>query len=505
MLRYGDGTPFPFEDAFLDMLVDAVEACATALAATAHLDRKRAEAEAVLQAIGEEERRLLMFERAVAAACEPGPDGEATPAMRAAEQTRSAMQAAVELSREQLRQISAEKAAPPSWHRTARRVQAAVARFFASRLLPDTRWAWAWDVSGPAPRAEVASQDPRFRVVFDLEVPPAWQAPVRIDSLAPDLVVQLPRRRWLRTPVETAIPLGRCFLVAARHDERGHELVIRKPDGSGWRIDLPRDSQPSAAALDRRGREVGSGLVRETELAALISAIDRELPTMRLPRQARDVLLDGTSVNDIPDTTLAVRALLDAIGPTVREIRNRSRMPGELTLKRDVADGVREELFVSRATLTASYASLPAEYRRLLDDAGFGRGLTTGLTELVDQSSQPAILARATPAPPPAPAHSTSPALAARPSSPAPAAALAETVPAEAVRARPSPTPRTRRETQPLVLAPLVPAPPVRPSHSPTQPRIVRVSAEELRRSADPTMPSILAAPPFRRLATPTG
>src|SRR5690606_40681154 len=34
MLRYGDGSPFPFDDAFLDLLVDAVDACTTMLAAT---------------------------------------------------------------------------------------------------------------------------------------------------------------------------------------------------------------------------------------------------------------------------------------------------------------------------------------------------------------------------------------------------------------------------------------------------------------------------------------
>jgi hypothetical protein len=162
-------------------------------------------------------------------------------------------------------------------------------------------------------------------------------------------------------------------------------------------------------------------------------------------------------------------------------------MPGELTLKRDVADGRREELYVSRANLTALYGSLPGEYRRLLDAAGFGRGLTTGIAELAAQASQPAIPARGTPPPP---ARSSAPAIPARPSAPATAA-------------RPT-APRPRHPTQPL----LAQAPP-RPSGSLTVPRTPRLTAEELRqRAVDPTIPSILAAPPrapIRRLETPTG
>jgi hypothetical protein len=164
--------------------------------------------------------------------------------------------------------------------------------------------------------------------------------------------------------------------------------VIRKRDGSGWRIDLPRDGQPSATALDGRGRTAGTGLVRTDELTALIEVMDRELATMELRRTARDVMLDGARLTDLADTTLAPRALLAELGPTVRSIRQRSRVPGELSLKRDVSDGMREELYVSRANLTARYASLPEEYRRLLDDAGFGRGLTTGIAELAAEAPQ---------------------------------------------------------------------------------------------------------------------
>jgi hypothetical protein len=329
----------------------------------------------------------------------------------------------------------------------------------------------------------------------------------------PDLIVHLPRRRWLRAPVETAIPLGRCLLASARHDDRGRELVIRRPDGSGWRIDMPRDGQPSAATLDRRGRASGTALVSETELAPLIGAIDRELATSRLPRHARDVLLDGTRLTEVDDTTLAARALLGELAPAVHAIRQRSRMPGELTLKRDIADGRREEIYISRASLTARYASLPTEYRRLLDDAGFGRGLTTGIAELTERASQPEIPAR----PSPAPARAAAPVRLARASVPTFQPQLQPRTSAPAIPAHgsdsaiPTPIPaqdalpRHRHETLPLLATPL--AAPLARTSVPARPATQQPQDDERarRRREERTIPSVVVTLPFRRLATPTG
>ncbi len=393
MLRYGDGTPFPFDDAFLDLLIDAVEACATMLAATANLDQRRAEADAMLQAIGEEERRLVLFERAVAAACAPATHEQPTPADRAAERTRSAMLSAVERSREQLQQMSEVKAAAPGWHRTARRVHAAAGRFFARRLLHGTHWAWAWSADGSVPRAEAVAQDARFRVVFDLELPPTWRAPVRIDSLAPELIARLPRHRWLRKPVEDAVPLGRCLLTAARHDGRGHELVIRRPDGAGWRIELPEQGQASAAAIDRRGRVLGSALVSDAELAPLIDALDRELTTHQLQRHAREVTLDGAKLTELADTTLAAhapgrarahRARDPAAQPGARRAvaqarRRRRRARGDLHLALEPDRALREP---ARSD-TASTSTTPAS----------AAGSSTGVLEPPRRTSQPAVAA----------------------------------------------------------------------------------------------------------------
>jgi hypothetical protein len=374
MLRYGDGTPFPFGEELLELLEDAVATCTQMLAATASLDRQRAEAEAALVRIGEEERRLVMFERAVAAVCTPPPSAAQSVAAAAAEQTRSAMATAVDQSRDRLRRLSAAQGSAPGWARTARRVQAAAARFFERHVLPGTGWTWLWDVTTGVARAETTGYGARFRVCFDVDLPPPWDAAIPIATLAPGTVAQLPQPRWLRRPVDAPIALDEHAVVRAVYDVDRRELVIRERGAraGGWHIELPHHSMGTVTLLDRRDRPRASSFVEPTELASLLRAIDAAMLAPGLARHAREVILGGRPVSELADTTLAPRALLDELGPVVREIRARSRMPGELTLKRDIADGKREELYVSRAALTARYASLPPRYRMLLDAAGFG-------------------------------------------------------------------------------------------------------------------------------------
>src|SRR5262249_10140965 len=134
------------------------------------------------------------------------------------------------------------------------------------------------------------------------------------------------------------------------------------------------------------------GLLPDDEIGALVRAIDDQMILHLRARHARGVSLDGIPVCDLADTTAATRALLDEIGPTVRMIRERSKVPGELSLKRDVTDKIREEVSIARAGWTARSAGLPPPYKQLRDAAGFGRGVDSVVNDEPPQrSSQPAF------------------------------------------------------------------------------------------------------------------
>jgi hypothetical protein len=62
--------------------------------------------------------------------------------------------------------------------------------------------------------------------------------------------------------------------------------------------------------------------------------------------------------------------VLQQLTPLSRTIRERSRVSGELVLKRDIGGGRREELFVPRAQLAQQFAKLPMEYRKPFEDMG---------------------------------------------------------------------------------------------------------------------------------------
>src|SRR5690606_1167786 len=69
--------------------------------------------------------------------------------------------------------------------------------------------------------------------------------------------------------------------------------------------------------------------------------------------------------------------MLMSLAPIVREIRVRSRVPGELVLKRDLGDGRREEVFIPRRDLESKFEVLPYEYQACFSAVGLGGEATS--------------------------------------------------------------------------------------------------------------------------------
>ncbi|HEX2691633.1 MAG TPA: hypothetical protein VHN14_33710 [Kofleriaceae bacterium] len=407
MLRFGDGTPFPLDESFLEVLVDAVGACTAMLTTTACMEDRHARARKRHHELLQEEHTLECFGesvRAAAAVCVPVDRPRSAPAELVCRRTIAAMQHALNHAREQLKQSAEDNAAKLGRGEAAQQVELAIGQFFEGHVLPGSAWSWSWDVTPARPSFEATARGARFTVDFDLEEDVLWRAPIRIAALAPGIVLDLPRRRWLGKPTLTPMLLDRYMLVGARGDLEGWRFEIQERAGAaaGWRITLPREGEGSATTFDRRGRAIAVAPIALSQIAALVGAIERQIGARLCARHVRTVLLDGVIVSQIEDTTAAARALLDAIGPIVREIRTRSRVPGELSLKRDVAAGVREELFVSRLQLAACYASLPPQYRHLLDAIGVG-GAMTGAQDQHDPGAAAELPPHAGPPPIPQP------------------------------------------------------------------------------------------------------
>jgi hypothetical protein len=376
MLRYGDGSPFPFDEDFLGIVVDAVDACTAMFEAADELEQKRAKARESRRDLDAEDRRLEVLEKSIVMAISQTDSG-GNVSRRTAKRALAQVRKTIDASRTQLRRhVVAEPRPGPA----ASRVHEAAQRFFDRHCLPATRWTWSWY----ATHAEATAASGRFTAAFDLELAPPWCGPIRIAELASGAVVRLPRPRLFGAPIVAPVEVDKLWLVGASRDAAGIVLAIReRPTAArGWRLELPDHGQATCVAVDRRGREIGGAheLLRDAATTRLVEVVDAAIAGMRANRHTREVCLDGEPLAVLVDVAAAGRAMIAQLEPTIRAIRAKSRVPGELCLKRDIAAGVREELFVPRATITARYANLSAEYKALLDDAGLGGALTGTFT-----------------------------------------------------------------------------------------------------------------------------
>lgn len=389
MFRYGDGSPFPFEENFIDIMAAAVESCAAMFTAAAELEALRAKARDAKKEADEEGRRLGALEKSIEAAvfpARPSAAKEATITQQTAQRLLAAVKSAINGSRVQLEKHAASAAAEPRPDRSAQQVQAAAGRFFERTQLPNTSWTWRWHAGDGLASAEASCRSGRFGATFDLELEPAWRTPVRCGALAAAVTALLPKKRAFGKPAPARVLLDKCVLVRAQLDGNGHQLLVRESAqrSAGWRIHLPERGIPSCTPLGADGKALGPEVEIEGDhggLNRLIEAVDAAMDAMREQRKAREVTLGDAPLVTIGDPTVAPRALLEQLTPTIRAIRAKSRVPGEMCLKRDIADGRREEVFLPRAAIAAKFARLPAEYRHFFENAGLAREDTVEVSD----------------------------------------------------------------------------------------------------------------------------
>lgn len=381
MYRYGDGTPFPYDENFIDIVGAAVDSCAAMFAAAATLEGQRAKARDAKREADAEGAKLAALERSIEGAValsSPSVSKDATLVQQTALRALEGARHAITTARGALEKRTVAAAAEPRVDRAMQSALQAAATFFDSHHLPRTAWSWSWKANVGATASAFSA---KFTVTFDLPDPP-WNGPAKLSTILPGLVVRLPHRRLLGKPAPQKVNLDKGALLEAERDGDEIILVIREhahKASAGWRIGL--DSLNATAAsvtlLDNDGSLSGVEMVLGGDdgiaLARLAAAVVDAMEPALERRRTRDVTIGKAALRTMTDPSEPAKALLDLLAPTIRTMVQKSRVPGEISLKRDIADGRREELFVSRVSIAAKYASLPPEYRQLFDAAGLGR------------------------------------------------------------------------------------------------------------------------------------
>jgi hypothetical protein len=397
MYRYGDGTPFPLDENFIETLTAAVEACTNAFVPLTELDARREKARDVRREAERELGRLGDLEATVIGALVPfaPPDGKKPGLTQQVSQKIAAgVKTAVAEARRQVEgRVSAIDAlAAPKTSSGA--VLEALRPFFEEQQLPNATWITSWDVRGAEPSANAVATSGRVSASFEL-IPDPFRAPIRVEQLAEGIVVHMMKRGVFGRTKPAPIDLGKYVMVAFERNGREAVATLKEnPNKSalGLRFAVT-DAGATWVSITAAGDADGEPSTLDSDDVAPVRQLTERayaaLKDLASRRTLVDLSLGTTPLSDLEEPRIIPLELLAQLTPLARTIRERSRMSGELILKRDIGDGRREELFVPRATLAARFARLPHEYRQAFEDMG-----------ITSEETSPAIHSGRPPAPP---------------------------------------------------------------------------------------------------------
>jgi hypothetical protein len=388
MYRYGDGTPFPLDENFIETLTTAVETCTNAFLPLAELDTRRDRARDTRKGGDRETAKLADLERDTLAALASYLGDKKPPTSitaQLADKLGATVKATIADSKKQIEARIAQTEAQAAPRTAADGVVKALGPFFEVHTLPKTAWIMSWDARGTEVAADAVATAGRLAASFSLAVD-SYRSPIRVDTLAEAVVVHMMRKGMFGKAKPAPIDLGKYVLVAYERTANERVLTLKEnankaspglrfavvENGATWvSISATGDAEGEANPLDVDDLDAVRRLA-DGATNALKDLIDK--------RRLVDLSLGGVPIADLVEPRTAPFELLAQLTPLARSIRERSRMSGELVLKRDIGDNRREELFVPRATLAQQFLALPEEYRKPFEDMG-----------IASEDTQPAI------------------------------------------------------------------------------------------------------------------
>lgn len=410
MYRYGDGTPFPLDENFIETLTSAVEACTGAFMPLTELDTRRDNAKAGRGDADRELSKLNELEKSLSAALSPYmvPDKRAAQAQGVAQKTLQTAKLAIQQARAQVEGRVSALEAQASASTASDAVLHALRPFFDHHQLPNAKWIMSWDVRGAEPVANAVATSGRLMATFSLVVDP-YRQPVRVDQLAEAVIVHMMKKGLLGKAKPAPVELGKYVMVAFEKKHGENVITLKeKPDRSsqGLRFTVGEKGATwqSLSPSGEPDSEFNPLDVEDVDgIRRLGEGASKALDGLMGHRTLTDITLGSQDLAQLPEPRIVPMEVLTQLTPLARTIRERSRMSGELVLKRDIGGGRREELFVPRAQLSAKFAKLPMEYRRPFEEMGVAGEDTQPAIQLPESMRPPARPNKGSAPPPPPP------------------------------------------------------------------------------------------------------
>jgi hypothetical protein len=388
---YGDSTPTPFDTNFLEDLRDAMDFAAAIAEADQQIVTAAARGDALQAGAEAETARLQALVHAMlagAASADRGEEGSATARLTSelarivSERHEAAGESVAQRLAEDIRALEAATLAARG------RYPAILERWVLVRNPPDASCSLRLEAVAQGKDKDehgyvaelIGRSDLGLDWSIEMAIPEGspWSKLLRVDRIADGLAILAPQMTGLikKEVKRKKQKLERHFVTKLVDDGTTVRVELRaeigEPAGFDISVDLGERLVTAARTGDDGDAPVGPFATaaedRETliELAAKLRASARELPKRRLVAAALDDLpFDGTNPDAQPTLVQIVSRLVAKLAPTVNEISARSRAEDELVLRRGLADGHREEIFLQKATLRDKLAPLDGPHRAL--------------------------------------------------------------------------------------------------------------------------------------------
>ena len=376
MYRYGDGTPFPLDENFIETLTAAVESCTAAFTPLTELDLRRDKAREGRKEADKEVARLMELDKALSASLAPFLNAADKKLVQGlAQKISAAAKQTLTQAKQQLdtRVQQYETAASPSTAAAA--VMKGLSTFFADHQLPKSTWIMSWDVRGVDPVANAVATAGKLSAQFTLAVD-NWRQPIRVDQLAEAVVVHMMKKGVFGKAKPAPVELGKYVVVAFERTANEQVVTLKESPNKtspGLRFAVSGDSATwvsISAAGDAEGEPNPLDMDDVAGIRRLADMANKTLEPLTKSRALVELMLGGKTIVELADPKAVPLELLSQLTPLARSIREKSRMSGELVLKRDIAGGRREELFIERTKLAQQFMALPDEYRKPFEDMG---------------------------------------------------------------------------------------------------------------------------------------
>ncbi|MBI5480812.1 MAG: hypothetical protein HY906_18280, partial [Deltaproteobacteria bacterium] len=375
---YGDSTMFPFAPDFIEIVRHAVDAGVQLMAAQHAMGKARRRTDSVEQQRQGIRAQLATLGDALSATLEPFLLGKSERAARVCKLIRERSKELIAAEEESLEgavteKMSSSRTAIESARQSSFR---AIETFVLRHDLPET------DVG-----LHLVAEESRYRgqalvttpfgaeAVFDLAIPTAhdWGQPRRVVELSAGTEVHVPMESGIFTKKIEPRPvkLDRLFIAEVAISSTRTLITLRKGprSGAGYQIEV-LDEEVPRAILSHVTEEGATGpeeplTLGDQDSVHVLRLWNRVLDTSRdLPmrRQAMtEATFEGKSIMELDEPRRVCERLVEVLAPVVQQLGRKSGAPGELVIRRDVGEGRREEVFITKAELQEKVLALPED------------------------------------------------------------------------------------------------------------------------------------------------